>query len=218
MDIDTEHMDLTEVRKTVLEMERDRMGHMEALGIVLRLIELNPGDYSIEELCRIIIDILAEETAFENISLLLYDPEREVLKLIAAKGIHQVFTETDDGRNYNRDLYFRRGKSIAWSVFDSQQPLFIEDSSSDRIPQVENAKYIPTSLACLPVSSKGVLNLSSTRKRPFSNHLRRNLIIITQVMGHILQEKEFHQLLNNSHYHIQNIVETGRPRHPSHVF
>ena len=209
MDIGMEHMDLTEVRKTVLEMERDRMGHMEALGIVLRLIELNPGDHSIEELCRIIIDILAEETAFENISLLLYDPEREVLKLIAAKGIHQVFTETDDSRNYNRDLYFRRGKSIAWSVFDSQQPLFIEDSSADRIPQVENAKYIPTSLACLPVSSKGVLNLSSSRKRPFSNHLRRNLIIITQVMGHILQEKEFHQLLNNSHYHIQNIVEAN---------
>ncbi len=209
MEIDSGHIDLADVQKTILEMEQDRMGHMEALGIVLRLIELNPGDYSIKELCSILIDILAEETSFENISLLLYDPRREVLKLAAAKGLHQVFSETRDDSKYNKDLYFRRGKSIAWSVFDSQQPLFIEDSSADRIPQVENAKFVPASLACLPISSKGVLNLSSSRKREFPNHLRRNLIIITQVMGHILQEKQFHELLNNSHYHIQNIVDAN---------
>ncbi len=209
MKLDSEHIDLAKVQKTILEMEHDRMGHMEALGIVLRLIELNPGDYSIQELCGILIDILAEETSFENISLLLYDPKKEVLKLAAAKGLHQIFTEIDDDRNYNKDLYFRRGNSIAWSVFDSQQPLFIEDSSQDTIPQVENAKFVPASLACLPISSKGVLNLSSSKKRKFPNHLRRNLIIITQVMGHILQEKQFHELLNNSHYHIQNIVEAN---------
>lgn len=209
MDNDMEYMDLTKVRKTVLEIERDHMGHMEALGIVLRLIEINPGDYSIEELCRIMIDILAEETAFENISLLLYDREKEILKLTSANGLHQIFTESNDNRAYNRNLYFRHGRSIAWSVFDSQQPLFIEDSSIERIPQVENAEHVPASLACLPISSKGVLNLSSTKKRPFSNNLRRNLIIITQVIGHILQEKEFHQLLNSSHYHIQNIIEAN---------
>ncbi len=209
MNANSEHMDLAGIKKTVFEIEQDRLGHMEALGIVLRLIELNPREYSREELCKIVVDILAEETFFENISLLLYEPEKEVLKLVAAKGLHQVFTDTPEHKDYNKDLYFRRGESVAWSVFDSQQPLFIEDSSVDKIPQVENAKFVPASLACLPISSKGVLNLSSSKKYAFSNHLKRNLIIITQVMGHILQEKEFHELLNNSHYHIQNIVEAN---------
>ncbi len=202
-------MDLARIKKTVLEIEKDRMRHMEALGIVLRLIELSPSAHSSEDLCSIIVDILAEETPFENISLLLYDPQREVLRLVAAKGLSQVLMETKKKIEYNKDLYFKRGESIAWAVFDSQQPLFIEDSAKDKIPEVENAKFIPASMACLPISSKGVLNLSSTKKRPFSNHLKRNLIIITQVMGHIIQEKEYHELLNNSHYHIQNIVEAN---------
>ena len=204
-------MDITDIKDAVLDIDQDRLVHMRALGIVLRLMEIPAKVSDKKELYFNIVKIVAEEIGCENVSLLLYRPDKEILELAAAIGISQLgkgkVKELD--RKFNKGLFFKEGKSIAWEVFDSQQPVFINDSSEIEIPQVDNAKQIPKSLACLPVSSKGILNLSSSERKEFTNSLKRNLIIIAQVIAHLIHDYKERDVLSKGHFYIQNIVESN---------
>ncbi len=204
-------IDFKEMESAVLEMDQERLLHMKALGIVLRLIEVPSSVSSEDELYKAIVKIVAQETDMENVSLLLYRPQKEILELVAAIGINQIVKDEvkEFDRRFNKGLFFKKGKSIAWEVFDSQQPIFINDDSCIEIPLVENAKNIPRSLACLPVSSKGILNLSSSQKIDFSNSLKRNLIIISQVIAHLVQGYKGADVVTDGHFYIQNLVESN---------
>ncbi|NPA94632.1 MAG: response regulator [Thermodesulfobacteria bacterium] len=203
-------LNLEEIRQAVLDMDQDRLLHMQALGTVLRLMEVPSKVKDEKGLYEEIVRIVAEETGCENVSLLLYRPEKEILELAAATGISQLLKGKDKkfDRKYNKGLFFKEGKSIAWEVFDSQQPLFINDSSHIRIPLVESARQVPRSLACLPISSRGILNISSSASINFTNSLKRNLIIIAQVIGFIIQGYRRSDVLSEGHLCIQNIVES----------
>ncbi len=205
-----------EIHSAVLEMDQERLIHRTALGIVLRLMEVASKASSIEELYSLVVKIVAEDMGCENVSLLIYRPEKEILELAAAIGINQIVQDEDRrfDRKFNRGLFFREGKSIAWEVFDSQQPVFISESSEIEIPLVENARRVPRSLACLPISSKGILNLSSSSKIEFTNGLKRNLIIISQVIAHLIQGFGRGEVLSEGHFHIQNIVESNNRVRP----
>ncbi len=206
-----EKLDLKEMESAFLEMDQERLLHMKALGIVLRLIEVPASVSSQDELYQVIVKIVAEETGMENVSLLLYRPEKEILELVAAIGIKQIVRDDvkEFGRKFNKGLFFKKGRSIAWEAFDSQQPIFINDDSNIEIPLVENAQNVPRSLACLPVSSKGILNLSSSQKIDFSNSLKRNLIIISQVIAHLVQGYKRLDVVSDGHFFIQNLVESN---------
>ena len=204
-------INLEEIHSAILNMDQERLVHMRSLGIVLRLMEAGSKASDKNELYSLIVKIVAEETGCENVSLLLYRPEREILELAAAIGISQLI-KGEAGkfdRKFNKGLFFKKGRSIAWEVFDSQQPMFISDSSEIEIPLVENARQIPRSLACLPISSKGILNLSSSSRVEFTNGLKRNLIIIAQVIAHLIQGFGRGEVLTEGHFHIQNIVESN---------
>ncbi|GEM_PF-1536173 len=204
-------LNLEEIHSAILDMDQERLVHMRALGIVLRLMEAGSKASEKKELYSLIVKIVAEETGCENVSLLLYRPEREILELAAAIGISQLI-KGEAGRfdrKFNRGLFFKKGRSIAWEVFDSQQPVFISDSSEIEIPLVENARQVPRSLACLPISSKGILNLSSSSRIEFTNGLKRNLIIIAHVIAHLIQGFGKGEVLTEGHFHIQNIVESN---------
>ncbi len=206
-----EPINMDEIKDSILDMDQDRLVHMRALGIVLRLMEVPSKIANKEELYSQIVKIVAEEIGCENVSLLIYKPEKEILELAAAIGISQLVDEDTKelDRKFNKGLFFKKGKSIAWEVFDSQQPVFISDSSEMEIPLVENAKQVPRSLACLPISSKGILNLSSSRAMEFTNSLKRNLIIIAQVIAHLIQGYREKDVLAEGHFYIQNIVESN---------
>ncbi len=204
-------LDIDEIKEAVLEMDQDRLLHMRTLGIVLRLMEVPSRAASRKELYEEIVKIVAEETGCENVSLLLYRPEKEILELAAATGISQVLKgkQKEFDRKFNKGLFFKEGKSIAWEVFDSQQPVFISDDSHIKIPLVENAKRVPRSLACLPISSRGILNISSSSTIKFTNNLKRNLIIISQVIGFIIQGYRRDDVLSEGHFCIRNLVESN---------
>lgn len=204
-------LDLEEIHSTILDVDQERLVHMRALGIVLRLMEAGSKARDEKELYSLIVKIVAEEIGCENVSLLLYRPDKAILELTAAIGINQLVSGDAKkfDRKFNKGLFFKEGKSIAWEVFDSQQPVFISDSSEIEIPLVENAKQVPRSLACLPVSSKGILNLSSSLKMEFTNGLKRNLIIIAQVISQLIQGLGRGEVLAEGHFHIQNIVESN---------
>ncbi len=204
-------LDLEEIHSTILDVDQERLVHMRALGIVLRLMEAGSKARDEKELYSLIVKIVAEEIGCENVSLLLYRPDKAILELTAAIGINQLVSGDAKkfDRKFNKGLFFKEGKSIAWEVFDSQQPVFISDSSEIEIPLVENAKQVPRSLACLPVSSKGILNLSSSLKMEFTNGLKRNLIIIAQVISQLIHGLGRGEVLAEGHFHIQNIVESN---------
>jgi PAS domain S-box-containing protein len=194
------------LKKGFLDVRRRQAESVKSLGIVLRMAEAVTDDQSPEDLCREIIDIIIEETGFENASLLLYDRNDDSLKLTAAKGAIQILTGRFE-QLYNQDLQFQRDEGLAWQVFDTLTPAFINDTSQKPLRHKGDAIIHPRSIACLPIKGKGVLNLSSSSPAEFPSHQRRDLIIVADVIGHLLQSTELREKLNTSHLHLQQLVE-----------
>lgn len=185
---------------------RQETDEIQALRIILRMAEAVSRCISQEETCKCIIDIFIEDTDFENASILLYDTKKDYLRLTAAKGFSEIL-EIPHKQSYHNNLVFERNEGIAWKVFGSQTPIFIANSAKESIPVKPGSKIKPCSLVCLPLWSIGVLNLSSSAPRTFSTHKRRDLVILSNVIGHLLQTTELHEKLHASHQYLQQLVE-----------
>jgi PAS domain S-box-containing protein len=194
------------LKKGFLDVHRRQADSVKSLGILLRMAKAVTDDRSAEDLCKEIVGIIIEETGFENASLLLYDRNDDSLKLTAAKGVIQILAGKVD-RPYNQNLQFRRGEGLAWQVFDTLTPAFINDTSQEPFEPKGGATIRPRSIACLPVKGKGVINLSSSRPAEFQSYQKRDLVIVADVIGHLLQSTELRERLNTSHLHLQQLVE-----------
>ncbi|MEA1867339.1 MAG: ATP-binding protein, partial [Thermodesulfobacteriota bacterium] len=186
---------------------RPETDEIQALLIIFRMAEAVSQCISHEEICKCIIDIFIEDTDFENASILLYDTKKDCLRLTAAKGFSEILGISHK-QSYHDNLIFERDEGIAWKVFGSQTPMFIENSAKKSIPVKPGSKVLPCSLVCLPLWSIGVFNLSSQAPRTFSPCKRRDLVILSNVIGRLLQTTEFHEKLYASHLHLQELVET----------
>ena len=185
---------------------RQETDEIRALWIILRMTEAVSRCVSQEETCKRIIDIFIEDTDFENASILVYDTKKDCLRLTAAKGFSEIL-EIPHKQSYHNNLVFERDEGIAWKVFGSQTPVFIENSAKESIPVKPGSKVQPCSLVCLPLWSIGVLNLSSSAPRTFSPYKRRDLVILSNVIGRLLQTTELHEKLYASHLHLQQLFE-----------
>jgi PAS domain S-box-containing protein len=189
-----------------LDLPRQEAEEMQAMQIVLRMAEAVTQHISQKKICKCIIDIFIEDTDFENASILLYDTKKDCLRLTAAKGFSEIL-KIPHKQSYRKDLVFERDEGIAWKVFESQIPMFIENSAKESIPVKPDSKIHPCSLACLPLWGIGVLNLSSSTPRAFSPYKKRDLAILSNVIGRLLQTTELHEKLNTSHLHLQQLLE-----------
>ncbi len=205
--MDLKHPDdiIKEAERQLLEAQNEQHERIKTLGIVLRLMELASLVIPQEELCQKIVEVLAEETGFENISILLYNKDEDCLKLEAARGLLQIMG--DSSRAYNENLRFNRGEGVAWQVFESRNPVFIEDSEITPIPRIDTTADTPRALASIPIASKGVLNMSSSIPRDFPNNFKRDILIIAQVISHILQACQVHERLSGTHLFLQELME-----------
>jgi len=189
-----------------LSLPRQETDEIQAMRITLRMAEAVSRCISQEKTCKCAIDILIEDTDFENASILLYDTKKDCLRLTAAKGFSEIL-KIPHKQSYRNNLVFERDEGIAWKVFGSQTPEFIENSAKESIPVKPGSKVQPCSLACLPLWSIGVLNLSSSAPRTFSPYKRRDLVILSNVIGRLLQTTELHEKFYTSHLHLQQLVE-----------
>jgi PAS domain S-box-containing protein len=189
-----------------LGLRRQQIDEIQAMRIILRMAEVVSQCFSQEKTCKCFIDIFIEDTDFENASILLYDKKKDCLRLIAAKGFSEIL-EIPHKQSYRNNLVFERDEGIAWKVFGSQTPIFIEDSAKESIPVKSGSKVNPRSLVCLPLWCIGVLNLSSSVPKTFLPHQRRDLVILANVIGRLLQTIELHEKLHASHVHLQQLVE-----------
>jgi diguanylate cyclase (GGDEF)-like protein/PAS domain S-box-containing protein len=126
----------------------------------------------------------------ENCSLLLYDPERDRLRLLAALGQADLL-ESHKG-SYNRRLSFRPGEGVAGMVFSERRACFWDGDApeADWIKPDAN-RPLPPSLACLPLETQegplGVLNVSFALRVEFDVPRRRDLILLSGVVANVLQ-------------------------------
>lgn len=187
-------------------LRRQQKDEIQALQIILRMAEAVSQGFSQEKTCKCFIDIFIEDTNFENSSILLYDKKKDCLRLTAAKGFSELL-KIPNKQSYCNNLVFERNEGIAWKVFGSQTPIFIEDSAKESIPAKPGSKVNPRSLVCLPLWCIGVLNLSSSLPKTYPPHQRRDLVILANVIGRLLQTTELHEKLLASHLHLQQLFE-----------
>ncbi|MDA8161315.1 MAG: response regulator [Desulfobacteraceae bacterium] len=193
-------------RNEFLQLRGQQLEATKVLGMILRIINTAAGSNSRDILISNIVKILIEESDFENASILLYDAVNDCLRLNKATGFLDVLGDGMD-IDYNRNLVFKRGNGLAWQVFESGSPLIIEDCDSFNIPYRASAKIMPGCLVCLPLSDQGVLNLSASQKRTFSEARRRCLIILADFIGYLIHLPPFQGVLDYSHQNLQKLVE-----------
>ncbi len=200
---------LDRLKAAFLRAREEKWKEMQAMGIVFRLAECIIEGLSCEEACKSVVDILIEESGFENASILLYDSKDDILKLVAAKGIEHILPGAPE-QGYNRKLTFKRGHGIAWQVYESQTPAFVEDSRKEGpLPELPGSRINPpVSLACLPLACQGVINLSASWPVSMPLNRRRDLVILAGVIGHLLQATELHEKLAASHNQLQYLVDS----------
>lgn len=189
-----------------LNIREQKNEALETLGIVSRIVTLTMRSTSREDVVQQILRILLEETRFDNVSILLYDQSANCLRLKAAAGVWDILAEQNQ-KTFNKDLSFGPGNSIAWQVFDSQNPVFIPDCSKYPIANGNNAVIKPGCLACLPLMKEGVLNLSAGQPREILPYQRRELVILSNIIASLLQSTTLKQELEDHRKNLEKLVE-----------
>ena len=189
-----------------LNIREQKNEALETLGIVSRIVNLAIHSVSREDVVQQILRILLEETRFDNVSILLYDQSANCLRLKAAAGVWDILAEQNQ-KTFNKDLSFGPGPSIAWQIFESQNPVFIQDCSQYHIANGNNAVIKPGCLACLPLAKEGVLNLSASQPRDILPYQRRELVILANIIANLLQSTTLKQELEDHRKNLEKLVE-----------
>ncbi|MEW5722344.1 MAG: EAL domain-containing protein [Thermodesulfobacteriota bacterium] len=133
--------------------------------------------------------LVRELEGVEGCSILLHDPQADLLKIKAAYGQAEFWGRSEE--DFNRDLSFKPGEGVAGRVFAENKPYFWDRSTSPpEVLKTGPGLGTPTSLACLPLTQAdrtiGVLNISFSQSRPFDLPRRRDLILLSEVVANIV--------------------------------
>lgn len=199
------HELLTAIRDDFLHLRAQKTEAINTLGIILKIIQAAASNKPRDVMADYITKVLIDNTDFENVSILFYDKEHDSLKLKRATGFLDALGEGLK-LNYNKNLIFNRGEGIAWQVFESQTPLFIEDCENFPFPHKKDAKIHPGCLVCLPLKEQGVINLSSSRKKGLSETKKRCLTILSDLIGHALFYSDLQKLIESGHHNLQQLI------------
>ncbi len=137
------------------------------------------------QVCARFVQIIIEETSFENCSILFWDHDRHNLSLVSAYGLEDQLG-AGAGRRYRQNLRFSFGEGIAGRVFSSRKAVFIEDTATDPIPDLKDSVITPVCLASIPLMHLGVLNVSAYHPQSFPHHTRRNWEILGNIVAYFI--------------------------------
>ena len=193
------------LRRELLEARRRESEMTRVLGMINRLNELLPQKNGIEETCRELVHIVIAETDFDNCSIALWDPDHHALRLYAAFGLLDLIEESMG--EYHRNLKFISHEEIAHRVFDTGEPIFIEDTKHDPIPSKTDSVIHPGALACLPLLDFGVLNASSAMARSFSSQTRRHLAMLGDIIGRFVLTASLNDRLRDTNRNLRHQVD-----------
>lgn len=161
------------------------------LSTISQLTAVTLGGFGLRSAVTEILEILVREhNDIENCSVLLYEPEENLLRLLAARGVVDLLGERTGP--YNKNLTFKIGEGIAGLVYAEGRPRFWDETSSDsELLKRDSGSITPPALACLPLSTRdrtiGVLNISFGTPEPLPTHRKRDLSIMSGVVANIVQ-------------------------------
>ncbi len=166
-----------------IEGQGDEQNHFMAM--IQRFADIRSKFSDAARVCDYFARIIIEESSFENCSILLWDAGRKKLSLTAAYGLEDQLG-TAAWRRYRPSLLLDVGEGISGQVFGTGEPVYIENSAKQPIPELKDAVITPISLACIPLLQIGVLNVSSFHPCEFPALARRNWETMGQVMAYLL--------------------------------
>lgn len=196
------------LRSGLLEVNVRKNDTIKAMGVIFRLLEIAKNSTFTKDIIKKSVYVLVEELDFENASILRFVPEENALKLEAAAGVMDILKE-DKQNEINLDLSFKKGEGIAWKVFETQEAIFINDVTleDDSVFRKMKSKVTIKTIACLPLKTFGVLNLSTSYVKEISQQRRRELILLAQIISGLLETTAMKERLDKSHEYLQQVVE-----------
>ena len=130
------------------------------LSVIRRIVDALKDIQDARKVFEGILDTIFDETNAENCSLMLLDPETDVLVVKAAR------SQTDSESRYYGEggavgRSFRKGEGIAGWVAENGESVSISDIAKDkRFVGATQAIGPIGSILCLPLSLDGAVNLS----------------------------------------------------------
>lgn len=160
-------------------------GSISAIKSMNTLILL---DYSLDDLCRKIVEILVFEMGFCNASILLFNNERETLELMAAFGLKD--SEKPPDFAYNKGLSFKPGRGTAGKAFLEGHTIIIEDMEDSEDKETMQTAVDIKTLISLPIIVEtekiGVINLSYENRTEIDDATKQEIDLIKGIVGYIL--------------------------------
>ncbi|NLI33656.1 MAG: response regulator [Deltaproteobacteria bacterium] len=194
------------LRNELLEVRRKEVEKTGVLTMLYRLMELLPQKLGVKRTCEDLVRIIMEETDFENCSIALWDAKEKCLSFVAGFGLPELLDE-EVSFTYHRDLKFSSGRDVASRVFESCEPIFIEDTKDQPIPRKSSAVVNPACLVCLPLPDLGVINMSASHPRKFSEEKQRNWVLMGSIIGQLISAALMNERLCDANHSLELQVD-----------
>lgn len=165
------------------EKQRDLNSLIEVMKAMESVIE-------VQELSRVILDKTMELIKAEQGSVMLYDRNRDVLEVMAIRGISQKLVE---------HVKIRPGEAIAGRALQQSVPVLVKDIEKDeRFRQRNRPRYKTRSFISMPIKADGralgVLNASD--KVTGETFTEEDVELLLPIISHVsvvIQRAEFHK-------------------------
>ena len=160
------------------------------LSAISRLTAAPLHHRTLEDAAGYLLSVMVKELSDVRACSLLTPDQDGRLRLRAAFGQAELLGEPPG--DFNHDLSFAPGEGAAGQAFLNNRPVFWNpDSDEAGLLALGGGRSTPTSLACLPLGPTdpplGVLNISYDRAAPFSSARRRELVILGEVVGNVIE-------------------------------
>ena len=172
---------------------------IKELSLLKRIGDIISSSFDIELVCRNLAQSIIEETSAENCSLMLKDRDGQHLILkVACGNPDKKIAFFDDLKKAN--VIFSLGEGVAGKVALEGKAIVIDDVKSDeRFDHTKKSALPIASLLCCPLIMQnqvmGVINLSSSRPRAFSQNDLRIISMFSAFVSSIFNNAvAYHEL------------------------
>jgi len=144
------------------------------------------------EICRKLIQFLTETMNVENASVMVFDPEKDEIRLLAGKSFYEDKGSICSDGSWSGKT-FKLGEGIAGQVAKERKSIRVNDTLTDsRFVSAEGQKVSVRSILSLPLAHgghlHGVLNLSSSEPEVFTSKKEHALNIIASTASVALSQ------------------------------
>ena len=199
--------------KALQEVTRRYERLVRDLFILNKIDETEDPELDIDEICKLLVEIITSELSAENCSLMLIDNENKYLELRAVCSPME-----EQGKSFGPGIWhgkrFRVGEGVVGSVAETGKHIRVDDITEDKNFVSLNTNSVTIkSLMCFPLRFRdkiiGVLNLSHPEPGFFTLESERTLALVAERAGRLLQSHTIYQQIRKSEEHYRLVTENA---------